>query len=112
MYDVALSGFYKLHKNKLKFSEYQQKLEKDNIEEAMFAGYVVMKGKAIKLRHKDQFEIDTENNSVKVYRAKYEPSKELEKESTIKPVITPEEEERLKKEQEDKLKREEEEKKK
>ena len=91
MYDVALRGFYKLHENKLKYSEYQQKLEKDNIEEAMFVGYVVMKGKAIKLRHKDQFEIDTENNKVKIYRAKYEPKGEKEKESTIKPVITPEE---------------------
>lgn len=57
----------------------------------MFVGYVVMKGKAIKLRHKDQFEIDTENNKVKIYRAKYEPTGEKEKESTIKPVITPEE---------------------
>ena len=57
----------------------------------MFVGYVVIKGKAIKLRYKDQFEIDTENNKVKIYRAKYESTGEKEKESTIKPVITPEE---------------------
>lgn len=115
MYDIANKGFYKLNENKLKFSEYQQRLEKGAQDEAMFVGYLIMKGKAIMLRHKDQFEIDTETKQVRLYVGEYEKTIVEESSTTIQIVDEEqkkrEEEERKRKEEEDKKKQEEEQKK-
>lgn len=115
MYDIANKGFYKLNENKLKFSEYQQRLEKGAQDEAMFVGYLIMKGKAIMLRHKDQFEIDTETKQVRLYVGEYEKTIVEESSTTIQIVDEEqkkrEEEEIKRKEEEDKKKQEEEQKK-
>lgn len=71
MYQVALRGFYKMYANKFNYSEYQQRLEKENIEEAMFVGYIIRKGKVIEVKHKDEFNIDSKSGSVKIFRGKY-----------------------------------------
>ena len=73
----------------------------------MFVGYIVMKGKAIMLRHKDQFEIDTENNKVRLFVGEY--GKTIVEESSTTLSIIDEEAERLKKEREEEQKRKEEE---
>lgn len=49
----------------------------------MFVGYLIMKGKAIMLRHKDQFEIDTETNKVRLYVGEYEKTVAEESSATI-----------------------------